>query len=56
MIGRLLGRTNYSTRQEREAELLASLLRTGADQSPPQERNGPIASLSAALGVEDPVC
>ncbi|MEU0024531.1 hypothetical protein [Streptomyces sp. NPDC006335] len=56
MIGRILGRTNYSTRQEREAELLASLLRTGADQPPRQERHGPLASLSAALGVEDSAC
>ncbi|MEV1050135.1 hypothetical protein [Streptomyces sp. NPDC049887] len=56
MIGRLLGRTNYSTRQEREAELLASLLRTGADQPPRRERHDPLASLSAALGVEDPGC
>ncbi|MFD4029988.1 hypothetical protein ACFWVP_05505 [Streptomyces sp. NPDC058637] len=56
MIGRLFGRTNYSTRQEREAELLASFLRTGADQPPRRERYGPAASLSAALGVENPRC
>jgi hypothetical protein len=56
LINRLLGRTNYSTRQEREAELLASLLRTEADRSPRRERHGPLASLSAALGVEDPGC
>lgn len=56
LIGRLLGRTNYSTRQEREAELLASLLRTGADQPLRRERHGPLASLSAALGVEATRC
>ncbi|WP_431780370.1 hypothetical protein [Streptomyces chumphonensis] len=53
MVGRLLGRTNYSTHQEREAELLATLLRTGADQPPRSERHDPLASLRAALGVED---
>ncbi|MFF0424952.1 MULTISPECIES: hypothetical protein [unclassified Streptomyces] len=56
LIGRLFGRTNYTTLQEREAELLASLLRTGADQPPRREPEGPLASLSAALGVEHPEC
>ncbi|MER5963208.1 hypothetical protein [Streptomyces sp. NPDC002057] len=56
MVGRILGRTNYSTRQEREAELLASMLRTGADQPPRHRRQGPLASLSAAIGVEDSGC
>ncbi|MFE3071612.1 hypothetical protein [Streptomyces sp. NPDC059247] len=56
MVGRILGRTNYSTRQEREAELLASMLRTGADQPHRHAPQGPLASLSAAIGVEDSGC
>ncbi|AYG84930.1 hypothetical protein DWB77_07145 [Streptomyces hundungensis] len=56
VIGRLLGRTNYSTRQEREAELLASLLRTKADLPLRRERHDPLARLSSALGVGDPGC
>ncbi|MEV3992616.1 hypothetical protein AB0J57_27260 [Streptomyces sp. NPDC049837] len=56
LIRRLLGRTNYSALQEREAELLASLIRTHADQPLRRERHGPLASLGAALGVGDPRC
>ncbi|GGT60393.1 hypothetical protein [Streptomyces purpureus] len=56
LVRRLLGRTNYSTSQEREAELLASLLRTHADRPSRRERHGPLASLGAALGVRDPEC
>ncbi|MFE9256675.1 hypothetical protein [Streptomyces sp. NPDC006879] len=32
---RIMGRTNYTTRQEQEAELLASLIRTRAGDPPP---------------------
>lgn len=52
LIGRLFGRTDYSTLQEREAELLASLLRTGPGRPPHSGRHDPVASLGAALGVE----
>ncbi len=51
LIRRLLARTNYSTRQEQEAEMLASLMRTSeracAEERPP----GALGRLQAALGV-----
>ncbi|MCB5164015.1 hypothetical protein LG634_04085 [Streptomyces bambusae] len=47
----ILGRTNYTTRQEREAELLASLIRTQAGLLPGRGPQGPLEKLGSALGV-----
>ncbi|MFD7663873.1 hypothetical protein [Streptomyces sp. NPDC059788] len=52
LVRRLLARTNYSTRQEQEAEMLASLIRAG-DHGPGRERDGVLRNLGAALGVGD---
>ncbi len=54
LVVRLLGRTDYSNAEEREAELLASLLRSEVDLAPRRVRHGPLAGLSAALGVGNP--
>ncbi|WP_411056574.1 hypothetical protein [Streptomyces sp. E11-3] len=54
-VQQLLGRTNYSTRQEQEAEMLASLIRMNADtphSEQPQPR-GVLAKLESALGVRE---
>ncbi|MFG2296362.1 hypothetical protein [Streptomyces sp. NPDC048603] len=51
LVRRMLARANYSTRQEQEAEMLASLIRTGetgAGRCQPQDA---YAKLHAALGV-----
>ncbi|WP_234312586.1 hypothetical protein [Streptomyces sp. NRRL F-5065] len=51
LVSRILARTNYSTRQEKEAEMLATLIRTGetgAERSRPADIYG---NLHAALGV-----
>ncbi|MER7110103.1 hypothetical protein [Streptomyces sp. NPDC000229] len=54
LIERLLGRTDYTTREEQEAEMFASVLRTwqgrfgGAD---PAGATGAANTLEAALGV-----
>ncbi|MGW1763778.1 hypothetical protein ACWCQL_06780 [Streptomyces sp. NPDC002073] len=47
----VLGRTNYTTRQEREAELLASLIRTKAGLLPGRGPQGTLEKLGSALGV-----
>lgn len=50
LIQRLLARTDYSTRQEQEAEMLASLIRTRGPTGPaPAE--GVLANLQASLGL-----
>ncbi|UQA92295.1 hypothetical protein [Streptomyces halobius] len=55
LVGRLLGRTNYSTSQEREAEMIASLMRTRMDSAggPPRQgqRDEVLARLGAGLGL-----
>ncbi|TJZ54708.1 hypothetical protein FCH28_15465 [Streptomyces piniterrae] len=56
LIGRLLGRTNYSTSQEREAEMIASLMRTNIDSTGRPPRQGQadddvLARLGAGLGL-----
>ncbi|MEV0373305.1 hypothetical protein AB0I10_26405 [Streptomyces sp. NPDC050636] len=55
LIGRLLGRTNYSTSQEREAEMIASLMCTTMDSAGGPPRHGRpddvLARLGAGLGL-----
>lgn len=54
LVRRVLGRTNYSSRQEQEAEMLASLIRAG-DAAPTWHRPpGVYGKLHAALGVSAP--
>jgi hypothetical protein len=52
LVRHLLGRTNYTTRQEQEAEMLASLIRTSADQPHLEQSSGVLAKLESALGIE----
>ncbi|MER7758482.1 hypothetical protein [Streptomyces sp. NPDC097619] len=47
----VLGRTNYTTRQEREAELLASMIRTEAGPRPGRAPRGTLERLGSALGM-----
>jgi hypothetical protein len=52
LVTRLLGRTNYTTRQEQEAEMLASLIRTSADRSPLEQQPRSVTDkLGSALGI-----
>ncbi|GAA2472627.1 hypothetical protein ACFPFX_25760 [Streptomyces mauvecolor] len=51
LIQRLLARTNYGTRQEREAEMLASLIRMSAEQPGGTQPGDTLGRLEAALGV-----
>ncbi|MFF7976215.1 hypothetical protein [Streptomyces sp. NPDC007905] len=51
MISRLLARTNYSTEQEQEAELLASLIHSTASMRAPSPSAGVRGALEAALGI-----
>ncbi|WP_199807684.1 ImmA/IrrE family metallo-endopeptidase [Streptomyces griseus] len=53
MVTHLLGRTNYTTRQEQEAEMLASVIRTSADQSALERPRSVTGKLGAALGIEE---
>ncbi|MCB5181913.1 hypothetical protein [Streptomyces antimicrobicus] len=46
----ILGRTNYTTRQEQEAEMLASMIRTGAGLPSAAEPQGTLAKLGSAMG------
>ncbi|MFI9272577.1 hypothetical protein ACIGXM_17885 [Kitasatospora sp. NPDC052896] len=50
-LRRFLARTNYSTQQEREAEMLASLIRTTADEFTLEQPISVLSKLEAALGV-----
>ncbi|QLH19369.1 ImmA/IrrE family metallo-endopeptidase [Streptomyces sp. Rer75] len=52
LVTRLLGRTNYTTRQEQEAETLASLIRTSADRANRYQPRSVTGKLGAALGIE----
>ncbi|MFF3327536.1 hypothetical protein [Streptomyces sp. NPDC002889] len=45
------GRTDYTTREEQEAEMLASLIRTKAGEMPGREPHGVLEKLGSALGV-----
>ncbi|MFJ9865359.1 hypothetical protein [Streptomyces sp. NPDC101165] len=53
VLRRFLARTNYSTRHEREAEMLASLIRTTAEESALERPLSVLSKLEAALGVSD---
>ncbi|MER5774494.1 hypothetical protein ABT144_09400 [Streptomyces sp. NPDC002039] len=51
----VLGRTNYTTRQEREAEMLASMIRmraVGPGPRPDTAHRGALARLESAMGYE----
>ncbi|UGY92298.1 ImmA/IrrE family metallo-endopeptidase [Streptomyces gobiensis] len=50
-VKHLLGRTNYTTRQEQEAEMLASLIRTTADQPVQEQPRGVTGKLGSAMGI-----
>ncbi|MEU3372135.1 hypothetical protein ACFYM2_23125 [Streptomyces sp. NPDC006711] len=51
MISRVLARTNYSTEQEREAELLASLIHSTASMRAASPSAGVRGALESALGI-----
>ncbi|MEU7282065.1 hypothetical protein AB0A69_25305 [Streptomyces sp. NPDC045431] len=51
LVRRILARTNYSTRQEQEAEMLATLIRTGETTPDRHPLSDPYGKLHAALGV-----
>ncbi|MGV4982239.1 hypothetical protein ACVB8X_34235 [Streptomyces sp. NRAIS4] len=51
MISRLLARTNYTTEQEQEAELVASLIHSTAGMRAPSPSAGVRGALEAALGI-----
>jgi hypothetical protein len=51
LVQRLLARTDYSTRQEQEAEMLASPIRTRAHPTDPAPAEGILANLQAGLGL-----
>ncbi|MEE1784163.1 hypothetical protein PUR71_14835 [Streptomyces sp. SP17BM10] len=51
---RFLARTNYSTYQEREAEMLASVLGARVSRPGPRRPGGVLGKLEAALGLDQP--
>ncbi|MFF4601509.1 hypothetical protein ACFY12_01950 [Streptomyces sp. NPDC001339] len=51
VVRQLLARTNYTSRQEREAELLASMIRTGEHHADAQQPRDALDRIRAALGV-----
>lgn len=53
LIKRMLGRTNYTSDQEQEAELVASLIRTAADTIGRQASGGVRGELEIALGIRE---
>ncbi|MFE2183785.1 hypothetical protein [Streptomyces sp. NPDC059455] len=53
-VQRLLRRTNYTTEQEQEAELFASLLGTMISEPFRQQPGGVLGRLEAAMGVDSP--
>ncbi|GAA3036032.1 hypothetical protein FHS39_002164 [Streptomyces olivoverticillatus] len=50
LLRRFLARANYSTRQEQEAEMVASLIRTAAERYPAEQPREVMDKLEAALG------
>lgn len=48
---RLLGRTSYTSEQEQEAELVASLIHSAAGMLPPSSSPGVRGTLEVALGI-----
>jgi hypothetical protein len=53
LISRILGRTNYTSEQEQEAELVASLIRTAAAAHAPPPSAGVRGELEIALGIRE---
>ncbi|OKI01382.1 hypothetical protein A6A06_18815 [Streptomyces sp. CB02923] len=53
LISRLLARTHYSTAQEQEAELVASLIHAAAGMFPPSPSSGVRGALETALGIRE---
>ncbi|TXC97461.1 ImmA/IrrE family metallo-endopeptidase [Streptomyces sp. ISID311] len=53
LISRLLARTNYTTEQEQEAELVASLIHAAAGMLTPSPSTGVRGALEAALGIRE---
>ncbi|MGH3687663.1 MAG: hypothetical protein ACRDRU_22745 [Pseudonocardiaceae bacterium] len=53
LIERLLGRTDYASEQEQEAELVASLIRTAAGAFTPLPSTGVRGELEVALGIRE---
>ncbi|WP_225978671.1 ImmA/IrrE family metallo-endopeptidase [Gandjariella thermophila] len=53
LISRILGRTNYTSEQEQEAELVASLIRTAAAALAPPPSAGVRGELEIALGIRE---
>ncbi|MGH3864139.1 hypothetical protein [Actinokineospora sp.] len=51
LVRRLLARTSYSTDEEQEAELVASLIRITAQAQAPGGSTGALSELEAALGL-----
>jgi hypothetical protein len=54
LIRRLFARTGYTTDQEREAEMLASLLKASAVRGRGARPGGVLGALQAGLGVAEP--
>jgi hypothetical protein len=53
LIRRVLARTNYTSEQEQEAELVASLIRTAAATLGPRPSSGVRGELEIALGIRE---
>ncbi|GAA2707463.1 MULTISPECIES: hypothetical protein [Streptomyces] len=52
LINRLLARNNYTSEQEQEAELVASLIHAAAERLTPSSPSGVSGELKAALGIQ----
>jgi hypothetical protein len=53
MISRILARTDYTTEEEQEAELVATLIRSTAAMFAPSAARGARGNLEAALGIRE---
>ncbi|MFJ4795965.1 hypothetical protein [Kitasatospora purpeofusca] len=53
LVRHLLARADYSTEQEQEAEMLASMIRTDTGRTRPPVPTGALGRLRAAFGVRD---
>ncbi|MCC3776392.1 hypothetical protein [Streptomyces sp. UNOB3_S3] len=51
LVNRLLARTNYTSLQEREAEMLATMIRAGRPPSGAERPQGVLGRLRAAVGL-----
>ncbi|MGW3207614.1 toxin [Streptomyces sp. NPDC001135] len=52
LVRDMLGRTNYSDTQEREAEMMASLILTARNNRIPEPQTPALGALSGALGIQ----